>query len=270
MNRTAPAMILVFATMYAGVVAQEDQRQSVSAFQLRRFAAMVRNDADAVAECLSDDLTYTHSGGETETKAQFLETLRTGRIHYERIEPTDVDVRLYGDVAVMTGRSTMHVRSDGELQVLSIKFIEVDRWTERHWQMVAWQSTRESAAAPTPSRSVLQTPGPGQAGSRGQGAAYRPGNGVSLPTLIREVKPQYTSEAMQAKIEGTVMLECVVAPDGSVTDVQVTRSLDAKFGLDDVAVQAAKQWKFRPGMRNGEPVPVIVTIELTFTMKKDD
>ncbi len=108
--------------------------------------------------------------------------------------------------------------------------------------------------------------GPGWGGGTG-GGAYRPGNGVEIPRLIREVKPQYTADAMRAKIQGVVWLECIVLPDGSVGDVRVTRSLDSTFGLDQEAIRAAKQWRFQPGTRFGEPVPVLVTIELTFTLR---
>jgi periplasmic protein TonB len=108
--------------------------------------------------------------------------------------------------------------------------------------------------------------GPGYGGGTG-GGVYQPGNGVTLPQLVREVKPAYTSDAMRAKIQGTVLLQCVVRPDGSVTDIQVLRSLDPNFGLDQEAIKAARQWRFRPGMRMGEPVPVLVTIELTFTLR---
>jgi len=108
--------------------------------------------------------------------------------------------------------------------------------------------------------------GPGSGGGTG-GGVYRPGNGVSLPRVVREVRPNYTSDAMRAKVQGVVMLECVVRPDGTVGDVQVTRSLDSTFGLDQEAIKAAKQWRFTPGTRMGEPVPVLVSIELTFTLR---
>ena len=108
--------------------------------------------------------------------------------------------------------------------------------------------------------------GPGSGGGTG-GGVYRPGNGVTLPVVLREVKPQYTSDAMRAKVQGTVLLECVVRPDGSVGDVKVMRSLDSTFGLDLEAMKAARNWRFRPGMRQGEPVAVLVTIELTFTLR---
>ena len=108
--------------------------------------------------------------------------------------------------------------------------------------------------------------GPGSGGGTG-GGIYRPGNGVTLPRVLREVKPQYTSDAMRAKVQGTVLLECVVQKDGTVGDVQVLRSLDPTFGLDQQAVVAAKAWRFAPGTRLGEPVPVLITIELTFTLR---
>lgn len=108
--------------------------------------------------------------------------------------------------------------------------------------------------------------GPGYGGGTG-GGAYRPGNGVEIPRLVRDVKPQYTAEAMRAKIQGVVLLECVVLPDGSVGTVTVKRSLDKNWGLDDEAVKAAKQWRFIPGTRLGEPVPVLVTIELSFSLR---
>ena len=108
--------------------------------------------------------------------------------------------------------------------------------------------------------------GAGFGGGTG-GGAFRPGAGITLPTVLREVKPAYTADAMRAKVQGSVWLECIVMPDGSVGEVKVTRSLDPIFGLDQEAIKAAKMWRFRPGMRQGEPVPVIITIELTFTLR---
>jgi periplasmic protein TonB len=108
--------------------------------------------------------------------------------------------------------------------------------------------------------------GPGFGGGIG-GGAYRPGNGVTSPRVQQEVKPAYTAEAMRAKVQGAVLLECVVLPDGTVGSVEVVKSLDSAFGLDQEAIKAAKRWRFFPGTRLGEPVPVLVTIELTFTLR---
>ena len=90
---------------------------------------------------------------------------------------------------------------------------------------------------------------------------------MTTPTLIREVKPAYTSDAMRAKVQGSVLVQCVVNPDGSVGDARVLRSLDSVFGLDQEAIKAAKHWRFRAGTYRGEAVPVVITIELTFTLR---
>jgi TonB family protein len=112
------------------------------------------------------------------------------------------------------------------------------------------------------------------AGASGQSIAAQdqevlmPGDGVTLPKVIHEVKPQYTPAAMQAKIQGTVWLAAVVKADGTVGRIEVTRSLDTEHGLDAAAVDAAAQWRFSPGRKDGKPVSVQVTIEMTFTLKK--
>ncbi len=108
--------------------------------------------------------------------------------------------------------------------------------------------------------------GDGFGGGTG-GGAYRPGNGVTLPVVLQEIKPQYTSDAMRAKVQGSVTIQAIVRTDGTVGDVSVIRSLDSTFGLDEEAMKAARRWRFRPGTRFGEPVPVIITIELTFTLR---
>ena len=123
------------------------------------------------------------------------------------------------------------------------------------------------------SNSILQGDGPGTGGRAGSGRGpgngpgdgpgsntgrngslgdgYLPGGGVSTPRLIREVKPGYTS----------------VAPDGSVSAARVVRSLDDRFGLDQEAVRTVKQWRFVPGTLAGRAVPVVIEIELTFTLR---
>tara|TARA_B100001123_G_scaffold38637_2_gene39903 strand:+ start:10979 stop:11740 length:762 start_codon:yes stop_codon:yes gene_type:complete len=108
--------------------------------------------------------------------------------------------------------------------------------------------------------------GPGQGGGVG-GGVYRPGSGIVNPRLLREVKPNYTSEAMRAQVQGEVWLEVVVLSDGTVGDVTVTKSLDPVFGLDEEAIRAARQWRFAPGTRFGEPVAVLVSIALEFNLR---
>jgi TonB family protein len=98
--------------------------------------------------------------------------------------------------------------------------------------------------------------------------AVRPGSGVQSPRLVHEVKPSYTPAAMRAGIEGMVWMEAVVGPDGRVSDVRVTQSLDAEHGLDDQAVQALRQWRFAPGRRGDVPVSVVVEVQMSFVIRK--
>jgi len=90
-------------------------------------------------------------------------------------------------------------------------------------------------------------------------------NGVTAPVVVKQVSPAYTVDAMRAKISGVVAVQCVVETDGSVGFVRVVQSLDP--GLDEEAVKAARQWQFRPGTKDGVPVRVSITIQLSFTLK---
>lgn len=96
---------------------------------------------------------------------------------------------------------------------------------------------------------------------------YAPGNGVSLPVVVKEVRATYPPTAKDGRIGGAVLLESVVRPDGSVGSVKVLKSLNAKQGFDRAAVDAMKRWQFKPGLKDGKPVPVRITTELTFTSR---
>jgi protein TonB len=91
--------------------------------------------------------------------------------------------------------------------------------------------------------------------------------GITAPALIKDVKPVYTTEAREKKIQGVVELEAVVLEDGTVGDVRITKSLDQTYGLDDAAVAALKQWQFKPGQKDGKAVKVLVAVEMSFTLK---
>ena len=137
---------------------------------------------------------------------------------------------------------------------------------------------------------VARGTGPGMDDGRGAGAGERDGagrgagrdgafagdgdgaglgDGVTAPQLLREVKPAYTVDAMRAKIQGRVELDVLVLPDGSVDArrIRIVRSLDSTFGLDAQAIEAVKQWRFRPGTFNNRPAAVRVRVELTFTLR---
>ena len=101
--------------------------------------------------------------------------------------------------------------------------------------------------------------------SRGVGPGpYRVGGGVSAPVLIHKVEPEYSEEARKAKYQGTVLLHVEIGPEGIATNIRVQRSLG--LGLDEKAIECVKQWKFKPGEKDGKPVTVAATIEVNFRL----
>ena len=106
--------------------------------------------------------------------------------------------------------------------------------------------------------------GPGSGGGTG-GGVYHPGGSVSAPRVIKEVKPRYTTEALQHMIQGTVVLQVIVTSDGCPSQIRIVQSLDR--GLDEEAVLAVTQWRFEPGRLAGAPVDVFVTIMLDFSIR---
>lgn len=114
----------------------------IIALEKRRIEAMTKQDAKALDEILADDLSYTHSGGRTETKAEFITNVTTGGTRYRALTQEDVKVRQYGDTAIVTGHGIVHVESSGGDRKFPIRFIDVYVKRDDVWRMVAWQSTK--------------------------------------------------------------------------------------------------------------------------------
>jgi periplasmic protein TonB len=133
---------------------------------------------------------------------------------------------------------------------------------------------------------ITAPPGPpargGQSASRSQGtgagplAGSGPGTGgdgvfqmggdISDPIVLIQTKPTYTDEAIKAKVQGVVLLQAIIRRNGQVDTFRVLRGLG--YGLEEKAIQEiASNWKFRPGTRNGVPVDVLATIEVTFNLR---
>jgi periplasmic protein TonB len=108
--------------------------------------------------------------------------------------------------------------------------------------------------------------GPGKGKGFGDGA-YLPGNGVTSPIPIVRATPRYTPDAMRARVQGIITVACVVEPNGKCGDVRVVRGLTPPYGLDMQALETARRWQFRPGTRGDEPVPVLVNLEIEFSIR---
>ena len=89
-------------------------------------------------------------------------------------------------------------------------------------------------------------------------------SGVRAPTKILDVRPSYPEPARAAKVEGVVIIEAVIAPDGTVRDARVLRSRPL---LDAAALDAVRQWRYTPTLLNGVPVAVVITVTVNFTLR---
>jgi protein TonB len=106
--------------------------------------------------------------------------------------------------------------------------------------------------------------GAGSGGGTG-GGVYAPGSLSKQASILHQERPEYTADAMRAKIQGIVVIGCIVQADGKATDLKVIRSLG--FGLDEKAIETVRKWVFKPAMRMEQPVASYVTIELSFNLR---
>jgi len=105
--------------------------------------------------------------------------------------------------------------------------------------------------------------GPGRGGGIG-GGVFRVGGGVSAPRAVYTPDPEYSEEARKAKYQGTCVLWLIVSPDGRPRDIRVARTLG--MGLDEKAIEAVRNWKFEPAMKDGQPVSVQINVEVNFRL----
>jgi hypothetical protein len=108
----------------------------------QRFEAMIRQDVASLDTLLDAELTYVHTGGELQSKPQFIELIRSKSLVYESIAPSDVTVRVHDGVALATGRSQMRVRNAAGVSSFGIRFTEVYVRRSGRWQLMAWEATR--------------------------------------------------------------------------------------------------------------------------------
>lgn len=154
-NWRAYAVPLIVLTAWAGAstdgigaggqVKPGRAEQEVMQAEAERVRAAIARDTAALDRLLAEDLTYAHSTGSVDTKAQFIESIRSGTLKYISMEHSEQAARVFGNTAVLTGRSSVQVksaRSGGELQRFEIRFLTVYVKQDGRWRQVAWQSTR--------------------------------------------------------------------------------------------------------------------------------
>ena len=141
-RRVRLCVIAGLGTLLTTAAFADEAERAVLKVEGARMQAMLAGDLPALDGFLSDDLTYVHSGGQLETKREFIEGLRAGHLRYRRLDREEVRARVYGQTAVVTGRAHVEVDADGEPHAFEIRFLDIWVSKDRRWQMVAWQSTR--------------------------------------------------------------------------------------------------------------------------------
>jgi hypothetical protein len=117
--------------------------RALLAFEDARFAAMVRADTAWLRNALADDLSYAHSSGRRDTKAQFLEAIGSGTLRYEEFIPRERQARLLGGAAAaVVGLAHARVISAGQPVELDVRYLAVYVRSEGQWRLLAWQTTR--------------------------------------------------------------------------------------------------------------------------------
>jgi hypothetical protein len=124
------------------VFGQSKTEKKLIELEKKRFEAMISRDVSALREMLADDLRYTHSNAKFESKAEFLTEITDGTLRYQRMEPTEIDCRIFKKTAVITGLVFVSVKQSERVVESQLRYTDV--WQKRNgrWQLVAWQSVR--------------------------------------------------------------------------------------------------------------------------------
>ena len=114
--------------------------KEILGFEDQRFGAMIARDFAALDKLVHDELLYTHSSGVTDTKASWIDSMKSGRVKYKSASCTDRQVRLFGDVALVRGRAAIEVDIGGQPKSLRLLFLNAWTRTPQGWKFAAWQS----------------------------------------------------------------------------------------------------------------------------------
>ena len=118
-----------------------DARETIRLLESRRYRAMCEADAATLEQLLGDSLVYTHSYGGADSKATYLDGIRSKKWVYRNIDRPIEDIQVHGDCAVVTGKVKIELLSEGKPKTLNSRFTNVWVKNATGWQMVAWQST---------------------------------------------------------------------------------------------------------------------------------
>jgi hypothetical protein len=146
--RMLPVLLVLAAGLAGSAAAAEATRplsraeQALRDAEQKRFDAMVGNDLSALGAALADELTYAHSTGVQQTKAEFLKDLGAGTMQYRQITVLEQNFRLHGSIGIINGKLWLSVHISGADREFSVRYTDVYVKRAGRWQLLAWQSTR--------------------------------------------------------------------------------------------------------------------------------
>ncbi len=141
---TLPVVLILVVSVLSGVAcAKDDARMSaLKAAEAARFQANVDADGKVLGQVLDDGLEYVHSNGEVNTKAEFIQSLTSGKRDYVATTFEIQGIRILGDVAIIRGTAKVTVADNGQSRDLDLGYTDVWLWKDKRWQMTAWRSAR--------------------------------------------------------------------------------------------------------------------------------
>jgi ketosteroid isomerase-like protein len=122
--------------------ADDDRQRAVLAAHEKRRVATLNGDSDAVASMMTDDLTFTHANAVVETKAQFVDALKTRRLSYKALTNEDRQVRVHGGTGVVSGTCRILVDASGTEIDIRVRFTELWVKEGERWRMMLWHATQ--------------------------------------------------------------------------------------------------------------------------------
>ena len=238
---------------------QRKRHENKSAQALYVRAAQILGDRPEAARAL------VHLGMAAITKKNFPQAMDDFQ-HAQRVDPAHAGLALMWMAVVRQAERNMgqaEALYQNALAVQDPKSTEAATILKVYAQFLQRQG-RTKEAGELEARATAVQKANAKPVSAASAGVYQVGAGVKAPTVLSKVDPEYTDEARAALLEGTEVVTVEIGPDGLAHNAQVLQGLG--LGLDENGLDAISQWRFQPGLKDGQPVTVMATIEINWSL----
>ena len=259
---------LLFVLPAIEVFAQDAVSKELMRLEDLWAAAAMKKDGAAVGKLLSDQFLSFDREGKLMDKAAVITGVNEDKEQYVFGSNSNYKVQAFGDTAVIVGVWTAVVQTATGSETRRNAW--TDTWMKQangQWLCIASQSTRLENATGSRGRGVPEgivgsviggLPGPPP-----PPGPLRVGGNIKEPARTKHVPPVYPPIAQQAKIQGVVIIEAIIGTDGKVREARVLKPLPM---LDQAALDAVRQWEYEPTLLAGQPIAVVMTVTVIFTL----